>query len=769
MFEGKKLNYKSKTNKSNYNANNNTNNNIENELSNYKKNNLFNLLQNNNEENEDGNNTEQNNNNYSYNTTLNSHNINNYSNKNSKKNKYDYNQKFLKKQKEFYDNNNDDEDLNDRNTNSNSYYSKKRPEEDSSESQNKSSSGIFGNYFGVQTDSDYTNYKNKNPSTEVNKYGLAVNISNYETKMSGIEESVFYKIDLYSKLSNKSWSVSHKYMDFFELNLIFEKYYVSPPYFVNAGMVGTEGVTDVLHKKTLLNQYIKDVCNRSDLMTSIYCVKFLKLENHYELLMSYYPRELYYFKDQLVLPISVSYFLEQANLLFIGCGKEYKTILNNLMDKVKGFSPFNFIGSSNKQLKLKKNTQVKGQFVIINVIKNFQNKFLFEPLYAKPLYTECSSMNFFKDKSCLTIGMYDGSVNIYKIFINETTPETQGNLVIEAGVFQAHLKPIIGTVVNFINGYIYTMARECCIKIFDINYQNLIKSVPMTVKPMTSMHYDEKSKILIIGDEMGRFYFVDVFDDPVFPSILKTFQGGISSDILCIYLTDDKETMIASNKTGICVIYTVFGYNSRTKISIEKNKTMHVSKKYEINDIKFTERGELLLAMNNGSILVYYRGTDDIEFVIDAHLYSIGNIFVIEDKHALISTSEDRSIRMVEFPAFYPGQMIRRELTNLKHVSIKNKIENTRKNDYYRDSIKKYEDDDNKDNEEDINDNFYNRNNNEMINNNMNNNGYMRRNNKTDDKDSCYQIMITQPINKSYNIIFSDDLDGWNDEIEDYL
>ena len=230
MFEGKKPNYKSKTNKSNYKANNNTNNNIENELSNYKKNNLFNLLQNNNEGNEKDNDNEEYNNNYSNNTPLNSQNINNYNNKNSKKNKYDYNQEFLKKQKEFYDNNNDDEDLNDRNTNSNSYYSKKRPEEDSSESQNKSSSGIFGNYFGVQTDSDYTNYKNKNPSTEVNKYGLAVNISNYETKMSGIEESVFYKIDLYSKLSNKSWSVSHKYMDFFELNLIFEKYYVSPPY-----------------------------------------------------------------------------------------------------------------------------------------------------------------------------------------------------------------------------------------------------------------------------------------------------------------------------------------------------------------------------------------------------------------------------------------------------------------------------------------------------------------------------------------------------------
>ena len=49
----------------------------------------------------------------------------------------------------------------------------------------------------------------------------------------------------------------------------------------------------------------------------------------------------------------------------------------------------------------------------------------------------------------------------------------------------------------------------------------------MTVKNMISMYYDEKSKILIIGDEMGRFYFVDVFEEHVFPSILNTFQGDI--------------------------------------------------------------------------------------------------------------------------------------------------------------------------------------------------------------------------------------------------
>ena len=703
------------------------------------RNSLFNLVQNNN----NNNNNEQNDfNEYSNNNQ----NINTYS---KPAQKYDYNQEFLKKQNNFNNNNNSNNFLynNDNtpfNTNNNNIEN----------NYNQNSRGIFGN-FGIR--SDNYNYNNFNPS-DINKYGIAVNVNNSESKMTGMEETVFYIVNLYSKLSNKSWSVSHKYMDFFELNLIFDKYYVNPPFFPSGTLIGNEGISDINNRKSILNQYMKDVCNRADLMTSIYCVKFLKLENHFPSLMNHYPKELYYFKDQLVLPISVSYFFEKANLLFLGCGKEYKTVFNSLLDKVKGISPFNFGSNSNKQLKLKKNTQVKGQFVIINIIKNFQNKYLFEPLYAQPLYTQCSSINFFQEKSCLTIGMYDGSVNIYKIFINETTPETQGNLVVEAGIFQAHLKPVIGTVVNFINGYIYTMSKENSIKIFDINYQNFIKSVSITVKPMTTMNYDEKTKMLIIGDEMGRFYFVDLFQDPVFPSILKTFKGKTESVINKIFFTKDKETMIASNKTGIANIYSLYGFNSRNKINVEYNKTLNVSKKYEINDIGFTERGELLFAMDNGSIMVYYRDTDNIEFVIDAHLYSIGNIFVIEDKRALLSTSEDKSVRMVEFPNDYPAQVIRKELTNLNHINIKNKVDNS---DYNYNNNKENEEMD-YNNEEN---NYINYNNDGMKDkyNNYNNNTNINRNNKEQ-----YTIMISEPMNKSYTNIFSDDLDGWDKAIEEY-
>ena len=199
--------------------------------------------------------------------------------------------------------------------------------------------------------------------------------------------------------------------------------------------------------------------------------------------------------------------------------------------------------------------------------------------------------------------------------------------------------------------------------------------------------------------------------------------------------------MIASNKTGIVNIYSVYGFNSRNKITIEKNKTMNVSKKYEINDIYFTERGELLLAMDNGSILVYYHDTDNIEFVIDAHLYSIGNIFVIEDRHALISTSEDKSVRMVEFPEFYPAQMIRKELTNMNHNTIKNKVNNiNEKNEFYEDNEER---------------NYI---------------GGEKERYKNNDVDNGkrYTFMVVEPINKSYKNIFSDDLDGWDEPIEEY-
>ena len=77
------------------------------------------------------------------------------------------------------------------------------------------------------------------------------------------------------------------------MNLIFEKYYTKPPIFPGSGFQRLNEVNEINSKKEKLNIYIKEVINRPDLLTSIYCVKFLKLENHYPDIQLYYPLELY--------------------------------------------------------------------------------------------------------------------------------------------------------------------------------------------------------------------------------------------------------------------------------------------------------------------------------------------------------------------------------------------------------------------------------------------------------------------------------------------
>ena len=144
---------------------------------------------------------------------------------------------------------------------------------------------------------------------------------------------------------------------------------------------------------------------------------------------------------------------------------------------------------------------------------------------------------------------------------------------------------------------------------------------------------------------------------------------------------------------------------------------------------------------------------------MEAHLYSIGNIFVIEDKNALLSTSEDKSVRMVEFPTSYPAQMLRKELTNLNHNIIKNKVESFNERKEYNQYNDKEEEEDDYIGGENNYSNFGNSNNytkKERYKNNMGEN------------DKFFTIMITEPLNKSYQNIFSDDLDGWDDEIVEF-
>ena len=65
---------------------------------------------------------------------------------------------------------------------------------------------------------------NNNEEQIVNQFKLTINITDHLMKVIGTKEVIYYKINLYSSLSNKSWDIYHKYNEFLDLNELLNKF-----------------------------------------------------------------------------------------------------------------------------------------------------------------------------------------------------------------------------------------------------------------------------------------------------------------------------------------------------------------------------------------------------------------------------------------------------------------------------------------------------------------------------------------------------------------
>ena len=652
---------------------------------------------------------------------------------------------------------------------------------------NLDSRASFAGNFGINTNSLPHNLIQNKSEIHINKFNISVNISNFETKSSSNEEIIYYQIDLYSNLSKKEWSIFHKFNDFYEMNLIFKKYFTKAPNFPNNSLIKISDLSEIIHRKEALNTYLKEVCDRPDLFTSIYCVKFLKLENHYPDIELFYPLELYNFNNELILPISVSYFLNHANLLFIGCGKSKNFFFESFINKVKNLNPF-YNKNNNNDKKI-----VKGQFAILNIIKNYQNNIHIEPLFAKPLFSEVTAINFFKNKNCLTVGCNDGTLIVYKIYINESSKESQGQFIIEAGTINVN-KSIIGTIINFNIGYIYIFTNDCYVKVYTLNYLTYVKEYLITLKNLICFKFDEINFHAICGDENGNIYIYDLkcennnSNEIYKPIQLLNYVSGMNLIITCFYLNVDNDILIAAFKGGNVLFYKM-KFNGN--VNIDCIKKMEIDKNVDVTEIVITEKGEMIFALSNGSAVIYYNSDQIPEFTVDAHLKSISNMFYVEEKKSLITCSEDKTIKILQLPVYYPDKMLMKEDKYNEEFNKNNVIENDDKkinnsinklfgnnddfnNNNNNDDDEYYENDDNNNNNNIFKDN----NNNNNINNNNKINKYLEKNIF---EDKYYdKIVMNKRINNNDNNnnneneyknfkIFSEDLDGWSPILIDYV
>ena len=491
------------------------------------------------------------------------------------------------------------------------------------------------------------NKQNENEEI-IEQFQLKINITDNIMKVIGTEEVMYYKINLYSSLTTKNWNIYHKYTEFLDLYEVLNKFYINCPKFDFPKKINkiVQILSDHRQLIEMLDNFLNSIIVRQDLLSSKYVINFLKLENHYNGISLFQPMELYELNDNIQFEVSKMFYYQKARLLFIGTGLSQNTLVDGLTSKIH--SLFKKNSSSFKA--------VKGQILIYNIISSHNGEIMFIELFHKELYSEVSSLDYFLEKNCLCIGMNNGEVQLYKIYINESS-EISKEFVEFSGNIICHYTPILGCLINFQLGYIYTFAKnDASIKISEVNYQTNMKESLIIKNKLLDIDTSISDQRILICDIKGNVHIIDITQDYLEPKVIQVIYDMIDPKKLSLFKIQyikDSNFLFVGQKDGQLSIYYIEDF------TIKKIKNVNFFSNIEIRDVCVNEKNELYIALSNGSISIYKHNFQNADYILDAHLKGVSCLFWNIEKKSLLSGGEDKYIKMNQIPIKFPSDLIR--------------------------------------------------------------------------------------------------------------
>ena len=649
----------------------------------------------------------------------------------------------------------------------------------------------------------------------VSEYQLNCIIDDFKDRVVGKEHVVFYKIEIFSSLSGRRWDLYHSYSEFYDLYLVYKKYFLDIPD-INFGKFSPKIVDQPLvHKELIskLNLFINSIIKKPALITSIYIINFLKLQNHFSDILVYKPFLMYDSKNDTMnesafnlnkLSINAIYYINAPKLLLIGTGLNensfYDSIKNKISKLFKTQDPsYGTYGTANV------NNVCRGQFIIYNIIKNNNNEIMFVELKCIDVISEIIKFDFWPEKNYIALSLKNGQILIFKIFISETS-DISMEILEYIGTINEHFSKPLCCIINFKYGYTYSFGQyEKTIKICDLNYQNLVKDIDIfkgkKSKGFICVDYTISLEYVYIQDDNGSIYFIDIISDYVNPFIVQEFPKFLPNDTNSLgekdkgkiiqiknsfYLLIGGVNKNKKNKECILSIYLIqlgeIDYNEvNEKINLTKLREVYIGGFVTITDVNINNNEDIIISLSNGSISIFNKSYSYPEYIIDAHFEYIPNFIWIEEQKIIITASHDKTIKIYQFPFKWPAEFLRinKQMNDLSIIKeIKSETKNAFNELYYNTSIFSYFDEKNKKNKGDKKENDENdfNSNNQIVNDfwklkekNKNKKNEEIYDNSSENEDEEFEenensnVVYDKPEKyEKYDIIFCDDLNGWS-------
>ena len=542
-------------------------------------------------------------------------------------------------------------------------------------------------------ENEYIEHDEKTGLPIVSEYQLNCIIDDFKDRVVGKEHVVFYKIELFSSLSGRRWDLYHSYSEFYDLYLVYKKYFLDIPD-INFGKFSHKIVNQPLvHRELIskLNLFINSIIKKPALITSIYIINFLKLQNHFSDILIYKPYLMYDSKNDTMnesafnlnkLSINAIYYIKAPKLLLIGTGLNEDSFYNSVKNKIsklfKTQDPsYGTYGTTNS------NNVSRGQFIIYNIIKNNNNQVMFVELKSIDVISEIIKFDFWPEKNYISLGLKNGQILLFKIFISETSNVSM-EILEYIGTINEHFSKPLCCIINFKYGYTYSFGQyEKTIKICDLNYQNLVKEIDIfkdkKSKGFICVDYTISLEYVYIQDDNGSIYFIDIISDYANPFIVQEFPKFLPNDknslgekdkgkIIQIknsfYLLIGGVNKNKKNKECILSIYLIqlgeIDYNEvNEKINLMKLREVYIGGFVTITDVNINNNEDIIISLSNGSVSIFNKSYSYPEYIIDAHLEYIPNFIWIEEQKIIITASHDKTIKLYQFPLKWPAEFLR--------------------------------------------------------------------------------------------------------------
>ena len=451
-------------------------------------------------------------------------------------------------------------------------------------------------------------------------FKLKVEINKWEqktNKKTGKLEVIF-NIELFSEITNKKWSVYHSIQDFKELITNLLSICINMPDYQGLKSLEKEKSSSSIINKasSAIIEFINAISYRSDIINSQYYIDFFKLENHFDDLKKYEPKEKIHIGD-LKHEINHIIFLEKLDILIVGCAHDLN---KNVLSKM------NFWSKKDKN----------GQLNLYKINNNQeQNYILFGQIDTD---SEISCVYASEETKNILVGYFNGTIEVFAL---PDFSEKQQNPIklTSKNIIEISNKKnrIINIGFNSSNNYYFTACyNNAVINIGKIEDKKMEMSIPASEFDLCGFYYIDKYNYLndlVIEIDIKGNIFIGLIDQNTKSLSLLFVLTGQLSPLSCFKVNFELHHIYIGDKEGnLDILSFEINKNNENEIKSKVTKIFNTSLAknankltnmitrnfpYKINDIWYNPKKKVIfIGLNNGTIQLLSHFKNFAEYII---------------------------------------------------------------------------------------------------------------------------------------------------------